>query len=151
MLFPSLVAGSQILRQAVSDPSISAITILSRRALPEWIEKAIPSNKTSSIVLEDFSQYPPDLSDVLVSHDACIWALGCSSVGMTEDAYEKITYGYVDAFISALRDGGVAAAREGKDPFRFLFVSASGAEKEDQSPQMFGRVKVCYLFTLLSF
>ncbi|KAK7445448.1 hypothetical protein VKT23_014867 [Stygiomarasmius scandens] len=134
-------AGCQIFRDAVADPTISSITVLSRRALPDWLTKSIPNNdKTTTIIVDDFLKYPTDLPPKLATHDACIWALGCSSVGKTEEEYTKITNGYVKHMISSL--GEMATLRADKEPFRFVFISAAGADPtKSSSKAMYGRIK----------
>ncbi|KAK7470863.1 hypothetical protein VKT23_002279 [Stygiomarasmius scandens] len=138
-------AGSQILKDAVSDPAISSITVLARRALPDWLTSTIPENsKTTTIIVNDFSSYPSDLSPKLASHDACIWALGTTSAGKSEADYTKITYDYTVAMIEALQVGNVSKAREeteGKEPFRFVYISGSGADQTEQTSRMFGKIK----------
>ncbi|THU88450.1 hypothetical protein K435DRAFT_830547 [Dendrothele bispora CBS 962.96] len=150
-------AGSQILKDAVSDPAISSITVLARRNLPDWLTSTIPeNNKTTTIIVNDFNSYPSDLPPKLVSHDACIWALGSTSAGKSEAEYTKITYDYVVTMIEALKAGDVAKVREEterKEPFRFVYVSGNGADQIEQTSRMFGRVKgrtEKYLFDLSS-
>ncbi|KAK7439781.1 hypothetical protein VKT23_017355 [Stygiomarasmius scandens] len=85
------------------------------------------------------SQVPADLPPKLASHDACIWALGTSSLGKTEEEYTRITYDYAVSIVSAL--GEVERAREGKEPFKFVLISGNGADQEEKSSVMFARVK----------
>ncbi|THU82017.1 hypothetical protein K435DRAFT_692397 [Dendrothele bispora CBS 962.96] len=134
-------AGCQIFREAVTDPAVTSITILSRRALPDWLTKSIPENdKTNTVIVDDFLKYPANLPPKLAAHDACIWALGCSSVGKSEEEYTKITYNYVTHIIAAL--GEVAKTRVDSEPFRFVFVSAAGADPtKSSSKAMYGRIK----------
>jgi hypothetical protein len=128
-------------RDAVLDQGVSSITVLSRRALPGWVTENLPqNNKTSTIIIDDFLKYSSDLPPMLASHDACIWALGCSSVGMNEKDYTKITFDYTEAFISALQSGDLGKSRADKDPFRMVWIS--GASVDENSPTMFRRVKV---------
>ncbi|KAF5355243.1 hypothetical protein D9758_006006 [Tetrapyrgos nigripes] len=133
--------GSQILREAVADPAVSSITVLSRRALPDWLTSSIPKNdKTTTVIVEDFLKYPADLPPKLAAHDACIWALGGSSLGNSEEEYKKMTYDFLTHMVSSL--GEVAKIRADKEPFRFVFVSAAGANPDKStSKQMYGRVK----------
>lgn len=127
---------------ATKDPSVTHITVLSRRPLPDWIP--LPSGRPSVEVevLPDFLNYPADLSARLATHDACIWALGRSANGVSEEEYTKLTYGYVAHALEALEKGGVAGNRTAKDPFRFVFVSGEGADPEEKTMMMFGRIKV---------
>jgi hypothetical protein len=92
-------------------------------------------------VLKDFLNYPPEVASRLVEHDACIWALGRSSAGQTEEAYTEFTVGYIKVFIDALQQNGVTSRPE-NNPFRFVFVSGEGADPEGKSLLMFARIKV---------
>ena len=83
--------------------------------------------------------YPPALQEAIAEHDACIWALGASTVGMSEDKYTEITVGYLSAFLDALKEKGVGAAAS---PFRVVFVSGNGADSTETSTVLFKRVKV---------
>lgn len=135
------VAGSQILRSALADPDVTKITILSRRPLPSWLPVPSESKPTEVVVLSDFEKYPADVQKKLAEHDACIWALGCSSLCMSEQDYTRITYDYTVSAIQALRDGGIAGSQTAS-PFRFIFVSGEGADPEKKNLPMFGRIKV---------
>lgn len=109
------------------------------------------SPKASVIVLDDFLHYPPEILPALASHDACVWALGGSSKGLTEESYAVLTVDYVKAAVAALKEGGVAKGREdGKNPFRFVFISGEWANPEETSRFMFARVKVFFVPSLSS-
>ena len=98
-------AGLNIYRAALEDPSISSVTLLMRREMPQWA--VLPTNaaeKTTTIVHKDFTSYSPDLMARLSQHDACIWALGKSAIGVSEDEYTSFTYTAPMAFTNALRD-----------------------------------------------
>lgn len=131
-------AGIQIFRQAVSDASIKRITVLSRRALPSWMD--IPENdKTEVIILDDFLAYPSDLPARLAGHDACVWALGKSSVGLSDEEYTRITHDYTMHFANSLQEAGMKD-RTG-EPFRFVFISGEGADPSGKSNVKFARIK----------
>lgn len=131
-------AGIQIFRQAVLDAAITNITVLSRRALPSWMD--IPENdKTEVIVLKDFLDYPSDLPARLAGHDACIWALGKSSVGLSDEEYTRITYDYTTHFVNSLQEAGTKDKTG--EPFRFVFVSGEGADPSGKSNVKFARIK----------
>ncbi|KAF7985984.1 hypothetical protein HWV62_41290 [Athelia sp. TMB] len=136
-------AGSEMYRAALADPAVTHITVLARRALPDWMPR--PTSDRPSLAVEvvpDFLAYPADLPARLAEHDACIWALGRSAVGMSEEAYTEMTYGYVVHALDALEKGGVAArSAAAGTPFRFVFVSGEGADPEEKSWAMFGRIK----------
>ncbi|OCH93948.1 hypothetical protein OBBRIDRAFT_832254 [Obba rivulosa] len=135
------VAGLAIYRAALNDPVVTAVTILSRRALPSWAElPANASSKTEVILHDDFTTYSPELARRLAEHDACIWALGKASAGMSEPDYTRLTYEYPMSAARALKHAGVGAGRA-QDPFRFVYISGAAADPTEKSIMMWARVK----------
>ncbi|KAI0747112.1 hypothetical protein C8Q80DRAFT_1105707 [Daedaleopsis nitida] len=133
------VAGLAIYRAALNDPDVQHVTLLTRRAVPSWAE--LPPNaaeKTEIVLHTDFKTYAPDLAARLASHDALIWALGKSAMGMSEEAYTELTYEYTLAAARALKDAGAGSADK---PFRFVFISGELADPTGKSRQMWARVK----------
>ncbi|KAI0053889.1 hypothetical protein FA95DRAFT_10895 [Auriscalpium vulgare] len=135
-------AGLPILRALLSDPAIDAVTVLARRPLPDWVN--LPSTgsathpKLSTISDFDFLHYTPDLQATVAAHDACIWALGKSTVGLSEEAYTELTYGFFEAFLNTLKAGSAAH----KDhPYRIVFVSGGGTDSTEKSHILYARVK----------
>jgi hypothetical protein len=141
-------AGIQIFRTAIQDKSVTKITVLTNRPLPEWM--TLPeTDKTEIIILRDFLNYPLHLPPRLAQHDACIWALRQSSSGLTEEEYTKITYDYLMAAVIALEKGGVGevtmvedGSAKGRPPFRFVFISGEGADHTQKHMMKFARVMV---------
>ncbi len=124
----------------LTDPAVSQVTLLTRRAIPSWA--VLPPNadeKTKVIIHEDFKTYPPELAKGLAAHDAIIWALGKSSVGMSEVQYTEMTYTYTMNAATALKDAGAGSP---KRPFRFIFLSGSHTDPKGESRQMWANVKV---------
>ncbi|KAM5541735.1 hypothetical protein V8D89_004464 [Ganoderma adspersum] len=132
------VAGLGIYRAALADPSVQRVTLLTRRALPSWAE--LPANateKTEVILHSDFKSYPADLAKRLAEHDALIWALGKSSVGMSQEAYTELTYEYTMSAARALKDAGAGSPEK---PFRIVWISGELANPEGTG-QMWANVK----------
>ncbi|CCM03998.1 uncharacterized protein FIBRA_06155 [Fibroporia radiculosa] len=137
------VAGLAIYRAALADSSVNHITLLTRRPIPSWaVLPPDAASKTTVILHKDFLSYPPDLAQRLAAHDACIWALGKSSKGVTEEEYTEMTHGYTLAAAQSLKDAGVGGTRTDGNPFRFVFISGEGV-KQDAPWYMplFSRVK----------
>ncbi|KAF8500357.1 hypothetical protein F5888DRAFT_1801889 [Russula emetica] len=140
-------AGLGILRSLLSDNGVSQVTYLGRRPLPPWVvlpgststDGASPTHpKLITIEHKDFLTYPPAIQETIAQHDACIWALGISTVGVSEDKYTEITVGYFNSFLNVLKEK--AAGTEGS-PFRVVFVSGKGADPTEKSSTLFARVK----------
>jgi uncharacterized protein YbjT (DUF2867 family) len=76
-----IVAGStgfvatEVIRQAVSHPSITSILALARRAtaVPQNVGPGADTTKLKSVVCEDFGNYPESVKKELTGADACIW------------------------------------------------------------------------------
>jgi hypothetical protein len=83
--------------------------------------------------------YPPAVQETIAQHDACIWALGISSVGISEDKYTEITVGYFNSFLNVLKEKTVGTA---ESPFRVVFISGKDADSTEKSRTLFERVKV---------
>jgi hypothetical protein len=90
-------------------------------------------------VHKEFLTYPPAIKETIAQHDACIWALGTSSVGMSEAEYTEITVGYFQSFLNVLKEKVVGTE---ESPFRVVFISGKGADSTEKSRILFARVKV---------
>ena len=69
----------------------------------------------------------------LTGFDACFFCLGVSAAGLTEDQYERVTYGYT-----------LAAARtlvELNPGMTFIYVSGLGTDSSEKGRTMWARVK----------
>ena len=141
-------AGLGVMRSLLNDNGVSHVTYVGRRALPPWVvlpggtstDGASPTHqKLTTIVHKDFLNYPPAIQETIAQHDACIWALGTSSVGMSEAEYTEITVGYFKSFLDVLKEKAVGT--EGS-PFRVVFISGKGADPTEKSRILFARVKV---------
>jgi hypothetical protein len=141
-------AGLGILRSLLTDNAVSQVTYLGRRPLPPWVvlpggtstDGASPTHpKLVTIEHKDFLTYPPAIQETIAQHDACIWALGISAVGMSEAKYTEITVGYFNSFLDVLKE---KAAGTKESPFRVVFVSGKGADSTEKSRTLFARVKV---------
>ncbi|GAA6037794.1 hypothetical protein JCM8097_005041 [Rhodosporidiobolus ruineniae] len=140
-------AGSEVLRQALLDPRVEAVTVFSRRPLPPHVDPSPPSAKLEVILHDDFSSYPPSLLERLKGHDSCIWALGKSSVGMKEADYERLTVDWPLAAAKAFEGLRVGDGGE-RRKFVFAYVSGHGTDQEEgKASAMFGRVKGLTLST----
>nr|POE62967.1 oxysterol-binding protein-like protein obpalpha [Quercus suber] len=127
-------AGSAILSHALTSPAISRISILSRRP----VTLALNNPKAHTILHQDFTQYPESTLAQLRGATTCIWALGISSRGMTEDEYSRITHDFPVAAAQAF----ASMAAEQDTSMVFVHISGDGAEMDEgKSRMMFGRIK----------
>jgi hypothetical protein len=75
----------------------------------------------------------------VADHDGCVWALGKSLKGLSEEEYAKIHVDFPMAAVEALKKAGVGSAEK---PFTFVYVSGEGADPSQKSMWMWGRGKV---------
>src|SRR5471032_1637194 len=117
-------AGGEVLRQALLDPEIEQVTVLTRRTL------GLSHAKLKELIVSDFLDYSNvDLS----GHDACIWCLGISQTQVREAEYIRITLDYTLA---------AARAMYAANPqLRFCFLSGRSADPEEQQKALFARIK----------
>ena len=106
------MVGTGALRETLADPDVEAVLSVGRRSSgvqhPKLRELLVPD-------LFDFAAVEPQL----VGWDACVWAVGISSVGLDESVYTKLTEELTLVWARAL-------LRLNPD-FSFCYCSAMGA------------------------
>ncbi len=119
-------AGSEVIRQALKDDTVTAVTAICRR------QPDMAHPKLTTVIHKDFLDYT-GLDSIFKSHDACIWCLGVSSQQVNEEQYEVITHMYTVKAAQAMLH-----ANPGID---FIFLSGEGADVLEKSRQIFARIK----------
>ena len=120
------MVGQGVLRECLLDPEVTTVASVVRRP------SGRPHAKLRELVHGDFHDFTP-VERQLAGYDACFFALGISSVGMTEKAYRKIT-------VDITRAAGTALARVNPG-MTFVFVSGAGADGSERGSTMWARVK----------
>ncbi len=120
------MVGQGALKAALDDADVTQVLAVVRSPLAD----AHP--KLRVLVHKDFEDYTA-LAGELAGCDACLFCLGVSAGGMTEEAYTKITY---DVTLAAAR--AVLAANP---KARFLYVSGAGTDSTERGRAMWARVK----------
>jgi len=119
------------LRECLLDPEVERVLVVGRRPLG-----AVPRGTTRDKLVD---RVVPDLTNLssiegeLAGYDACFFCVGVTSVGMTEEAYRKVTYDITAAF------AGVLARLN--PSMTFVFVSGAGTDTTEKGPTMWARVK----------
>ena len=89
------MVGAGTLREALNAPEVESVLSIGRR--PCGVEHP----KLRELHLPDLFDFAA-VEDQLVGYDACIWAVGISSVGMDEAAYARVTEELTLAWARAL-------------------------------------------------
>lgn len=118
------MVGQGVLRECLLDPDVEGVLCISRAPLEQ------KHDKLQVALLQDFTDYTP-IEAQLWGYDACFFCLGITSVGMTEEAYRRITHDFTVAAAKALlaRNPGMT----------FVFVSGAGTDANSRT--MWSRVK----------
>ena len=120
------MVGQGVLRECLLDPEVESVTTFGRRA------SGVAHPKLTELVhpdLLDFSAIRSRLS----GFDACFFCLGVSSLGLTKDAYRRVTY---DITLAA------AETLVGLNPgMTFVYVSGAGTDSTGRGRSMWARVK----------
>ncbi|WP_327596449.1 NAD-dependent epimerase/dehydratase family protein [Streptomyces chartreusis] len=120
------MVGQGVLRACLEDPEITEVVAVGRRPLG----RSAP--KLREVRHADFSDLTP-IAGELSGADACFYCLGVSSVGLSHEAYEKITYDYT------LEAARVVAADN--PHVTFVYVSGEGTDSTEQGRVFWARVK----------
>ena len=78
------MVGAGALREALQDPGVEAVLSIGRRPC------GVTHPKLRELLLDDLFAIAP-AEPQLAGWDACLWAVGISSVGLDEAAYAKVT------------------------------------------------------------
>jgi hypothetical protein len=112
LLGASGMVGAGALREALAAPEVEAVLSVGRRTC------GVAHPKLRELLLPDLFDFAA-VEDQLTGYDACIWAVGISSVGLDESAYARVTEELPLAWARAL-----LRLNPG---FSFCYCSAGGA------------------------
>jgi uncharacterized protein YbjT (DUF2867 family) len=120
------MVGKGVLLECIDDPRVTSVLVIGRSSC------GVTADKVEEVLLPDLTDYSK-LGEKLAGLDACFFCLGVSSVGMSEEAYRKVTL-----------DLTLAAAKEllAKSPgLTFVYVSGQGTDESEKGSLMWARVK----------
>jgi uncharacterized protein YbjT (DUF2867 family) len=120
------MVGSEVLDLALADPRVAAVVSIGRR--PTGLTHAKLTEVRHADFL-DLTAIEPSLS----AASACIHCLGVYQNAVPADEFWRITYGYVDALVTALE-----RRRPG---IRFVLMGAQGADPTERRPFLFAKAK----------
>ena len=120
------MVGSEVVRQAIADETITEIIALVRRPLE------ITHPKITTVIHDDYLLYE-DVKDNFRNCDACIWCLGISQLQVSKEQYAVITYDYTIAAAKAMLAVNPS--------IHFVFLSGNGADRSEKSKVLFARLK----------
>jgi uncharacterized protein YbjT (DUF2867 family) len=120
------MVGQGVLRECLLDPNVQTVATIGRSAAGQQ------NPKLREIVHKDLSHYAP-IAEKLSGFDACFFCLGIGSAGMTEQDYERVTYGFTIAAAEPLSHLNPNMV--------FIYVSGTGTDSSEKGRMMWARVK----------
>ena len=120
------MVGQGVLRECLLDDGVTSALVITRG--PTGQRHA----KLRELVHADLSDLTA-IEGELAGYDACFFCLGVSSVGMSEAAYQRVTY---DLTLAAAR----ILARHNPG-MTFIYVSGAGTDSSERGRTMWARVK----------
>jgi uncharacterized protein YbjT (DUF2867 family) len=106
------MVGTGTLREALVDPDVDAVLSVSRRSC------GVQHSKLRELLIPDLFDFAA-VENELRGWDACLWAVGVSSVGLDETAYARVTEDLTLRWARALLRLNPV--------FSFCYCSAAGA------------------------
>jgi uncharacterized protein YbjT (DUF2867 family) len=130
------MVGQGALRECLGDREVAQVVSVVRAPSGSTHEKL------REIVQNNFLNFTPIEND-LTGLDACLYCLGVTSTGTSEENYTRITYEFTIAAASTLLKLNPRMS--------FVFVSGTGADSTESGGTMWARVKGKTENTLLMF
>jgi uncharacterized protein YbjT (DUF2867 family) len=120
------MVGHGVLRACLLDPDVAVVLTVGRTAT------GVQNPKLREIVHPDLF-HCEGIESELAGFDACFFCLGQTSYGMTEEDYERVTYGITMAVAEVLCRVNLKMT--------FMYVSGAGTDSSEQGRSMWARVK----------
>jgi uncharacterized protein YbjT (DUF2867 family) len=120
------MVGQGVLRECLLDPEVASVLSIVRSSTGQQHQKL------REIVHKDFSGFS-SLASKLSGFDACLFCLGVSSAGMSEENYRRVTF-----------DITLAAAHtlvKLNPQMTFIYVSGAGTDSSGRGRTMWARIK----------
>jgi uncharacterized protein YbjT (DUF2867 family) len=127
--------GGLVLRLALDDPAVAAVTALGRRPVD------LEHPKLRQVRHDDFTDFR-EVAPAFERQDVAFFCLGVYTSAVPDDELRRVTVDYVDAFARALRGGSPGAA--------VCLLSGQGADQTERSRMAFCRYKGAAEKALLS-
>jgi uncharacterized protein YbjT (DUF2867 family) len=120
------MVGQGVLQECLRDSEVESVVSVVRAP------SGRQHQKLREIVHQNFLDFSPIEKD-LTGFAACLYCLGVTSTGTTEDAYSRVTYEFTLAAAKTLLRGNPGMT--------FVFVSGTGADSTERGKVMWARVK----------
>lgn len=120
------MVGEGVLHVCLNDPRVTSVLVINRKTL------GLTHPKLKEILHENFYDLSP-IEQQLSGYDACFFCLGITSVGISAEAYYKITY-------TLTLHAGETLSRL-NPAMTFCYISGGGTDRSEKGRVRWARVK----------
>ncbi|KAF7374642.1 Succinate-semialdehyde dehydrogenase [Mycena sanguinolenta] len=124
--------GQEVIRQSLRNPDIKSVVALTRR--PVTAPAGTDASKLKNVVVKDYDQYPDEVKKEFAEADACIWTVAITPMKSKKFSFDEVTRVCQTSplvGLNAMHSAGLSR------PFRFLYVSGEGAERDQSKKPSF--------------
>ena len=120
------MVGKGVLLECLDHPDVESVLVINRSSI------GMQHPKLVEVIHKDFHDLS-SIADKLSGFNACYFCMGVSVIGLSEEAYTKITYDLTLHFAQTL---------VGLNPeMTFCYVSGTGTDSSEKGRSMWARVK----------
>ncbi len=120
------MVGEGVMLRCFDNPNVEKVLAISRRANGHSHEKL------EELIIPDLSDLT-EVKDRINGYDACFFCAGISSIGISKEDYEKITYDLTLSFAKTLL--------EVNPKMTFTYLSGQGTDSSEKGSSHWARVK----------
>jgi uncharacterized protein YbjT (DUF2867 family) len=120
------MVGQGVLRECLLDPGVERVLYIVRNPTGQQ------NDKLAELAHKDFFDFS-GVESQLTGYDACLFCIGVTSAGMTEESYSRATFDMTMAVAQNLARLNPAMT--------FVFVSGQGTDSTEKGRIMWARVK----------
>ena len=120
------MVGEGVLHECILHPTVERVLIINRKST------GISHPKLKEIIHSNFFDLNP-IASQLSGYDACLFCLGVSSVGMSEEKYHHLTYDLTMHVASILSNQNSQMV--------FCYISGAHTDSTEKGRSMWARVK----------
>lgn len=120
------MVGQGVLRECLADPDVRRVVTVGRSPTGQR------HDKLRELTLPDLADLTP-IATELSGFDACLFCLGMTSAGLSEERYAKLTYDLTLSVATTLAKINASMT--------FIYVSGAGTDGSERGRVMWARVK----------
>jgi len=120
------MVGHAVLIECLEAPSVKEVLVINRSPIN------IKHPKIKEVLIADFDQIATHAKQ-LTGYDACFHCMGVSAIGLSEEAYNKMTFGYSKNLFDTLF--------ESTPGMMVTYVSGVGTDSSEKGNSMWARIK----------